>query len=458
MGGGLVEEKEVRRVEEELAEGEAAFFTAAEDGDGFEDIVAAEEEAAEEIADELFRLTVFDVHGFFEDRPFELEHFGAVLGEVAGADIVSGGAGAGLGREDSGHDFEHGGFACAVRADEDGALAAFDFDFEVFVNDEIAVGEVDGFEGHDALAAAGRLRKAEVNGFGGFEGGLDFLHALDLLELALGLSGFGGFGAEAVGEVLEFFDFLLLIFVGLAVLFGAGFFFAEEGVVVAVVEMEALPCDFDDAADEGVEEFAVVRDHEDRAGVGFEVFLEPEEGFEVEVVGGFVEEEEVGLLDEEAGEVGAHDPAAGEGAGGAVEVGVAEGEAFEDAAGFWFDFPAAVFVGVHGGEFEDGFVASGGGFLGEEAEGDAAFHGDLAVVGALFAEDDGEERGFAGAVGADEADAFAAVNLEGDVAEKHAAGEGFGDIGELQHAEGSQGVLRWGCQGGAVGEWDLGRG
>ena len=54
VGGRLVHEQEVGRVEQELDEGEPAFFAAAEDVHLFEDVVAAKEEAAEEGADELF--------------------------------------------------------------------------------------------------------------------------------------------------------------------------------------------------------------------------------------------------------------------------------------------------------------------------------------------------------------------------------------------------------------------
>lgn len=92
-------------IEEELAEGEAAFFPAAEDGDGFVHVFAGEEEGAEEGADELLGLAVFDVHGFLEDGALGLEHFDAVLGEVAPAvDVVAHGAGALLDGEDAGED------------------------------------------------------------------------------------------------------------------------------------------------------------------------------------------------------------------------------------------------------------------------------------------------------------------------------------------------------------------
>ena len=46
--------------------------------------------------------------------------------------------------------------------------------------------------------------------------------------------------------------------------------------------------------------------------------------------------------------------------------------------------------------------------------------GDLAAVGRCLAEDERKECGFAGAVGADEADAVAAIDLERNVFEEGA--------------------------------------
>ena len=63
-----------------------------------------------------------------------------------------------------------------------------------------------------------------------------------------------------------------------------------------------------------------MRDEDDGAGVAPQVAFEPVDGDDVEVVGGLVEEEEVGLGEEDAGEGHAHAPAAGEGVEGPVEV------------------------------------------------------------------------------------------------------------------------------------------
>ena len=68
--------------------------------------------------------------------------------------------------------------------------------------------------------------------------------------------------------------------------------------------------DLDDPPAEDVEEFAVVRDREDRARIPEQVVLEPSERFEIEVVRRLVEQEQVRLLDQQAREVRAHHPPA----------------------------------------------------------------------------------------------------------------------------------------------------
>ena len=71
--------------------------------------------------------------------------------------------------------------------------------------------------------------------------------------------------------------------------------------------------DFDDARDHGVEQVSIVGDHEDRALVLIlEERLQPEAPFQVEVVGGLVEQQDVGLLQEQAGEGDARLLTAGE--------------------------------------------------------------------------------------------------------------------------------------------------
>ena len=223
------------------------------------------------------------------------------------------------------------------------------------------------------------------------------------LSLLCAWAGFGVFGAEAVDEFHQPPDFAFLIFVGGEQLLFVRFALDEVIVVIAAIADELALADFDDAADELVEKFAVVRDDEDRAGIGFQIILEPEQRFEVEMVGRLVEQQQVGLLRQQARQMGAHDPAAAHFAGRAVEIFFAETQSGEDLFRFGFEPIAAEFVetivdvvmdilGVQrfdrmigfpgfedaaqfgelgrdgGGQFDDGFIADGRAFLRQIAD------------------------------------------------------------------------------------------
>ena len=255
----------------------------------------------------------------------------------------------------------------------------------------------------------------------------------------------------------------MLIFVGGRLAF-VGFVFEAEVIgVVAGPLVEFAVCDFVNLFDDFVHELAVMGDEEDGAGIVFEIVLEPEEGDEVEVVGRFVEHEEVGLHHEEAREVGAHDPAAAEFARGAVEVGATVAQTGEHAFGlcidlrvgerfvfgvglevvgavdvsFGFEFAEACFeggdfAGASGGNIEHGFVTNGFGLLREEADHGPGVALDGAGVGFVAFEDEGEEGAFAGAVGSDESDAFPVVDLHAGFFEEGDA-VGFFQVANREH-------------------------
>ena len=67
MRRGLVHQQQVRRIEQQLHEREAAFFAAAQDAHFFEDVIAAKEEASEQRADELFGDPLRRIESFFEN-------------------------------------------------------------------------------------------------------------------------------------------------------------------------------------------------------------------------------------------------------------------------------------------------------------------------------------------------------------------------------------------------------
>ena len=217
------------------------------------------------------------------------------------------------------------------------------------------IGHVNSFQDDGALTAARWLGNLEAERLAGSLGFLDQLHPLDLLELAHSLGGLRGDLAEAVIELAQGGDLLLLVLVGGILPLVASITFLKKGGVVARVGMQASVGDLVDGLNDLVHELAVVRNQEHGAGVGLEIVLEPEERDKVEVVGRFVEQEEVGLHHEQTGEVGAHDPSTAQFLGFPLEVLLLVTESDEDLLRLGLDLGIA-----QGGVLSGGFAVLGG--------------------------------------------------------------------------------------------------
>ena len=140
------------------------------------------------------------------------------------------------------------------------------------------------------------------------------LNAHDLvqfLDAALHLFGFRGLGAKAVDERFKMLDVLALVLVRCGQLRAALIFLNKEPFVVAVVEMQAFVPYLDGLIHGDVKEIAIVGDEDVAVGIAVEIALEPVAGFEVKVVGGLVEQQQAGFLQQQLGQRNAHLPAAG---------------------------------------------------------------------------------------------------------------------------------------------------
>ena len=269
-------------------------------------------------------------------------------------------------------------------------------------------------------------------------------------------------GGEAGDEVVELGDLLLALLV-LALDAGADAGLLHHHVVVAAgVGDDRLVVDVGDVGADVVEEVAVVRDGDDRAVVAGEEVFEPVDGVEIEVVGGLVEEQGLGVAEERLREEDADLLAALElGHLALVEL-VGDVEALEKDGGVGFGLVAvfvaddafelaeadAVFVGHLGLGVDDlalfergpeGLVAHDDGV--DDAVGvevvlvlpeDAELFGadDGALLGVELAGEDLHEGGFAGAVGAGEAVAAAGGEGDGDIFEEELRAVAHGDIGD----------------------------
>src|SRR5262249_27776731 len=113
------------------------------------------------------------------------------------------------------------------------------------INHVLAVSMVNGGKLDYALAAALRLGKLEINLALVVDRRLHFLHAVDLLELALGLGGLGVLGAESVHEFHEPGDLALLMLERGKELLLVGFALLDVFVVVAAEADEFTLANFD---------------------------------------------------------------------------------------------------------------------------------------------------------------------------------------------------------------------
>ncbi len=372
---------------------------------------------------------------------------------------------------------EQRGLARAVEADDDQALAALDFEADVGEDAlaAVALGEPGGVE-HECRARAARgeadvhaAALAADDGHALLERGHAALQGVDLHDAG------GAVFAQALGGALQADDLLLLLRLGLlqgGLEAGA---LPQVGAVGAarLLDLVAELIQPDDLVDVAVEELQVVRDDQQAATIGAQEVHQPAGGGRVEEVGRLVEQQQVGALEEQAGQGELGLLAAAEGADAAVEGDARQAEAGDELLGARIGVVVAEAVerglrlsealeggverralgfGQHSGQgvvFLDGgveaaaaedVVAHGavgnhgvlvGHILRQVAEGGRAQHG--AAVGGLDAGDDLEQRGLAGAVDADEAGLLAGAERERDVVEHEPGPVRQRDVRNLQH-------------------------
>ncbi len=279
-------------------------------------------------------------------------------------------------------------------------------------------------------------------------------------RLRLGLARLGAL-ADPLELVLD--RLLAAGFLALLLLHPLGFLL-EVGRVIAFVGEVFPAIELEDPADDIVEEVAVVGDHQHRAGIFLEMRFEPLDAFRVEVVGGLVEEQDRGLLDQQARQ---RDPAL-----------FTTRQAFDRPVRRWAaqclhrDFelvverPAVdrvdlalelahllhqlveigVLLGIahlgrngveavdHVGDvarsvldvFQHGLAGVELRFLRQIADGDVLARPGLALILLVDAGHDLHQRRLAGAVGTDDADLGALVELQVDVVQHRLLGAGEG--------------------------------
>ncbi len=183
----------------------------------------------------------------------------------------------------------------------------------------------------------------------------------------------------------------------------------------------------DDAGGHRIQEAAVVGDDDGGAFPGAQHFFEPGDAVEVEVVGGLVQQQQIGFLDQRAGQRDALAGAARQ----AGDLGVRrQAELFEHGAHARRALPVLMVAVDVADHVEHGGVFVQLRFLFDRGHAQARAAGDVAIVGHGAAVEQPQQRGLAGAVAADEADALAGLDGEVGVVQQRMVAIGQLDVGQ----------------------------
>ena len=226
------------------------------------------------------------------------------------------------------------------------------------------------------------------------------------------------------------------------------------------------PIQFEDAGGQVLQEGTVVGDEQHGAVVAHQRLFQPGDGADVQVVGGLVQQQQVGLGHQGLGQQHAAAPATGKFGQGLVrrQLQAAEGAVHQllqapavaglqflldmgefGQVGIGLDVLAKVMVfsqqrahlrQAFGHHVEYGALVRAGQFLGQFADLQRRCTPDLAIVGGLVALDQAQQAGLASAVAADDAHALAAGDLPGHLIQQRHGAVGEGYIGELEQCHG----------------------
>ena len=304
----FVENQQVIWLEEELEQSQARALTTAEYLDLLRRSFTTEHEGAEEVLDLRADLALGYIVDGLEDGARLILDGRLILGEVADLDIMP---------EREGtfvlqllHNAAHEGtLPFPVLPDEGNLVATLDHQVDIREDALVTKGLTDALHLHGIVARAWGWWEAQAD-----SGGIDLVD-LDQLELlkhtytALHLVGLGVCTLEALDEVGRLSDELLLLLVGLHLLLAT---LGTQALVLGVVHLivvEAAHRDLEGTRGDMVDESAVVADDDDRLTRLDEEVLEPLDRLDVEVVRRLVEEEDIGLLQEELCQLDTHTPA-----------------------------------------------------------------------------------------------------------------------------------------------------
>ena len=395
-----------------------------------------------------------------------VQFLGLVLGEIAHHQLARRGEIAPHRRQLARQQLGHGGFAVAVLAQQRDAVLRVEAERKIgedglarLIADRRAVHGDQRRRGFGRLGNADRSHELVGRHF-------DLRHLGQHLHAALRLRRLGRRRLEAVDEFLHV-RARRVLFLGEGQVVGAGGGAGlDESIVAAGIELQLAPLQMQDEFAGGIQKVAVMADDQHGAAIAQEKILQPQHAFQVEIVGGLVQQQQVGCGEEDRRQRHAHAPAAGKflagaqlvfrrkaqagqnfGGAGRRGIGVDGFQAVIDVAqlvavGFVFGFgqqARALGVGFqHGVEQAD---IGAGRFLRHRAHLPGGGPTDVAVIGVQAAQDDVEQGGLAGAVAAHQPDAPPGGQVGGGAGEDFPARDPNDDVVYSQHLWGLITVL-----------------
>ena len=210
--------------------------------------------------------------------------------------------------------------ALAVTTHEGHLLTAADGQVDVLEHLVGTIDLADILADDGEVARAQTRRKLQAQGRRVHLVNLDGYHLFQLFHLLLHLHGFGGLIAETFDELPHVGHLLLLVLVGPELLLTTLLAQLDVFVVLDLIIYNVSAGNLQGAVGDVVDEGTVVADQHDggRRLARQQFFLQPANGLDVQVVGRLVEQQHVGALQQNLGQLDAHAPASAELAGGTL--------------------------------------------------------------------------------------------------------------------------------------------
>ena len=292
MVGRFVQNQEVGACKHQLQKGHTRLLTAGEVANLAQNLITMEQESAQITAGLLLVHTI-GVDDFIKHRHIHMQGF-MLLRKITDFHPAANFYPAFGGFQLTHEDFEQGGLARTIRANERHAVPIANQEGQVLKYRLTAIAKGDFFQFCHPLCTFRRLMEGKVIKGRGFR---RQHNALQAVELALPSSRLLGFDACLIlaDIFLRFFDMLLLFFVSGFERLPPGRLDPHKVGVVALIAGDGMIFQFHHAGGHLVKKITVMGDNQHTAAIGAQKAFKPFNHPDVEMVGRLVQKEEIRL-------------------------------------------------------------------------------------------------------------------------------------------------------------------